>query len=248
MSVARQTDIEPDRALELSGSGITPSVFRRGVNAFLGLLEALTASVCAAVPSVEWQIEVRSRSSLIGASSAQDSDQSKVRGVLELAGGCFGPSSTRSADVARFPEAAKKHVRELAMLSIETGARVGLWIGRERHEVEPRLAKSMQSAPARATILPGAVEGHISALHDRDSIYFELREDIGERSIKCVVQDDLVERCKDLWRERVTVHGIVRYDRDGLPFEVDVRDIVPFPPDTELPSYRDVRGILRKYK
>lgn len=246
--MARQTDIEADLALELIGSGITPTVFRRGVNAFIGLLEALTDSVCVAAPTVEWQIQVRAGSNLIGASSAQNSDQSKVRGVLELAGGCFGPSDTGSADAAKFPEGAKKHVRELAKLSIESSTRVGLWVGEERHEVEPRLAKSMQSAPARATILPGTVEGHISALHDRDRIYFELREDIGERSIKCVVRDDLVERCKDLWRKRVTVHGIVQYDRDGLPLKVDVREIVPFPPDTELPSYRDVRGILRKYK
>lgn len=238
--MARQTDIEADLALELSGSGITPSVFRKGVNAFVGLLEALTDSVCVTVPTVEWQIQVRAGSNLIGASSAQNSDQSKVRAVLELAGGCFGPSGTGSADAAKIPEGAKKHVRELAKLSIKSG--------RERHEVEPRLAKSMQSAPARATVLPGTVEGHISALHDGRTIYFELREPIGEHSIKCVVKDDLVETCRDLWRQRVTVHGIVQYDRDGRPFKVDVREIVPFPPDTELPSYRDVRGILRKYK
>ena len=246
--MARQTDIEADLTLELSGSGITPSAFRRGVNAFVGLLEALTGSVCDAVPSVEWQIQVRAGSNLIGASAAKNSDQSKVRGVLELAGGCFGSSSTGSGVAVAFPEGAKKHVRELAKLSIETGTRVGFWIGQERHEVEPRLAKSMQPAPTRATTLPGTVEGHISALHDRDSIYFELREYFGERSIKCFVKDDLVELCKDLWRKRVTVHGIVQYDRDGLPFDVDVRDIVPFPPDAELPSDLDVRGILRKYK
>lgn len=246
--MARQTDIEADLTLELSGPGITPSAFRRGVNAFVGLLEVLTGSVCVAVPSVEWQIQVRDGSNLIGASAAKNSDQSMVRSVLELAGGCFRPSSTGSAGEVTFPEGAKKHVRELAKLSIETDASVGFWVGQERHEVEPRLVKSMQSAPVRATTLPGTVEGYISALYDRDSIYFELRESVGEHSIKCVVKDDLIEICKDLWRKRVTVHGIVQYDRDGLPSKVDVRDIVPFPPDTELPSYLDVRGILKKYK
>lgn len=246
--MARQSDINADLTLELSGSGITLSAFRRGVNAFVDLLEVLTGSVCVEASSVEWQIQVRAGSNLIGASAAQNSDQSKVRGVLELAGGCFGPSSTGSAGAATFPEGAKKHVRDLAKLSIETGTSVGFWVGQERHEVEPRLAKSMQSAPTRATTLPGTVEGHISALHDRDSIYFELREYVGERSIKCFVKDDLVELCKDLWRKRVTVHGIVQYDRDGLPFDVDVQDIIPFPPDATLPSHLDVRGILRKYE
>ena len=103
-------------------------------------------------------------------------------------------------------------MRELAKLTIETGTRVGFWVGRECHEVEPRLAKSMLSASARTTILPGMFEGRISALHDRDSIYCELRESIGECSINCGVTDDLVETRKKLWRERVTVHGIVQYD------------------------------------
>ena len=138
-------------------------------------------------------------------------------------------------------------MRALAKLTIETGTRVGFWVGQECHEVEPRLAKSMLSAPARTTILPGTFEGRISAPHDCDSIYCELRESIGECSINCVVTHDLVETCKKLWRERVTVHGIVQYDRDGLPSKVDVRDIVPFPSDPEFPSCLDVRGILREY-
>lgn len=127
--MTRQTDIEADLALELSGSGITLPTFRRGVNAFVGLLEVLTGSVCVAVPSVEWQIQVRDGGNLIGASAAKNSAESKVRSVLELAGGCFGPSGTGSTGVVTFPEGAKKHVRELAKLSIETGTRVGFWVG-----------------------------------------------------------------------------------------------------------------------
>lgn len=245
--MARRTDIEADLTLELSGAGITPSAFRRGVNAFIGLLEELTGSVCLASPPVGWEIQVRSGSNLIGALASKNSDQSKVRGVREMAGNCFGSSSIGGADAVPITEEAQEHVRELAKLSIETGTRVGFWVGKERYEVEPRLAKSTQSAPARGTILPGTVEGHISALHDLGDIHFELREYIRERSVKCIVEGDLVEKCKNLWRKRVTVHGIVHYDRAGNASKVDVRDIVPFPPDTELPSYLDVRGILRKY-
>ena len=248
MSVARTSDIEADLTLELSGTEITPSAFRTGVNAFVGLLEALTSSVCVASPSVEWQIQVGTGRNLIGALAVENSDRSKVRGVRELAERCFRPSDMGSADVATCPEGARKHVRQLAKLSIPAGRRIGLWVGKERHEVDPGLAVSMRSTPARGAVLPGTVEGHLSALHDRGSIYFELREYFRERTVKCVVKEDLIEKCKEHWRQRVTVHGTVHYDRDGDPSKVDVRDIVPFPPDADLPSYMDVRGILRKYK
>lgn len=248
MSVARMTDIEADLTLDLRGTDITPSAFRTGVNAFIGLLETLTGSVCIASPPVEWQMQVGIGSNLIGAFATEKSDQSKVRGVRELAKRCFRPYDMGSADGATCPEGARKHVRELVKLSIPAGTRIALWVGKERHEVEPRLAVSMQSTPARGTVLPGTVEGHLSALHDRGSIYFELREYIRESTVKCVVKDDLIEKCKELWRQRVTVHGIVHYDPDGHARKVDVRDIVPFPPDADLPSYKDVRGILSKYK
>lgn len=238
MSVARMTDIEADLTLELSGTEITPSAFRTGVNAFVGLLEALTSSVCVASPSVEWQIQVGTGRNLIGALAVENSDRSKVRGVRELAERCFRPSDMGSADAATCPEGARKHVRELAKLSIPAGKKIGLWVGKERHEVDPGLAVEMRSTPARGAVLPGTVEGHLSALHDRGSIYFELREYFRERTVKCVVKEDLIEKCKEHWRQRVTVHGTVHY----------VRDIVPFPPDADLPSYMDVRGILRKYK
>jgi hypothetical protein len=44
--------------------------------------------------------------------------------------------------------------------------------------------------------------------------------------------------------KRVTVEGIAHYRKDApFPHQIDVLDIVPFPPDSELPRMSDLHGI-----
>ena len=243
------TGIDSDLTLELNGEGITASVFKESVNAFVGLLQALTRSVCEESPPVEWQMRGNAGSSLIGASASRGSDQSQVPAISELAARCLQPRiKDGAAGGPVCPDAAQEYLRKLAKLGAEPETRVRLWVGSTPHEIDSSLVKSLQVAPRKRAGLPGTVEGRLSALYDRGDLYFEVREYIRDRPIKCAIKEDLVDKCKNLWRRRVTVRGIVHYDPEGMPTEVDVRDVEPLPRGSELPSHMDVLGILRKYK
>lgn len=89
--MAASTDIDADLTLELNGEGITPSIFKESVNAFVGLLQELTSSVCGKSPPVRWQMQVRAGGNLIGASALRGSDQSQVPAIRELAARCLQP-------------------------------------------------------------------------------------------------------------------------------------------------------------
>lgn len=243
------TEIDSDLALELNGEGITPSVFKESVNTFVGLLHELTSSVCGESPPVAWQMQVRADSNRIGASASGGTDRSRVPANRELAARCLQPRiEDGTADYMACPAAAREYVRKLAKLRGEPETRVRLWVGSRPHEIDVSLAKSLQAAPRKRVGLPGTVEGRLSGLHDRGEIYIELREYIRDRPIKCFIKGDLVDKCKNLWRRRVTVRGIVHYDSKGTPTKVDARDVEPLPRGDELPSHMDVLGILRKYK
>ena len=248
--MAASTEIDSDLTLELNGEAITPTVFKESVNAFTGLLQALTSAVCGQSPPVEWQMRVGgSGSNLIGASASRGSDRSQVPAIRELAARCLQPRiKGDTAGGPKCPEAAREYVRELAQLRARPGTRVRLWVGSRPHEIHLSLVKSLQAARRKTVGLPGTVEGRLSALHAREDIYFEVRECIRDRPIKCVIKEDLVDKCKSLWSRRVTVRGVVHYDPDGMPTKVDVRDVTPLPRGDELPSHMDVLGILRKYK
>lgn len=247
--MAAQTNIGSDLTLELNGEGITPSVFKDGVNAFVGLLQELTRSVCGELPPVEWRIQVRAGSSLINAAASRGSDQSQVPAIRELAVRCLQPRIKQdTAGDLECLDAARKYVRQLARLRAEPETRVRLWVGSRPHEIDLSLVKSLQAAPRKRVGLPGTVEGHLSALHDGEHPYIEVREYIRNRPIKCFIKGDLVDKCKNLWRRRVTVRGIVHYDSKGMPTKVDVSDVEPLHRGDELPSHMDVLGVLTKYK
>lgn len=247
--VAAPTGIESDLALELNGDGITPSVLNESVNAFVGLLRELTSAVCGDSPPVEWRMQVRVGGNLIGASASRGSDLSQVPAIRELAARCVQPRiKDDSAGDLECPDAAREYVRKLARLRAKPETRFRLWVGSRPHEIDLPLVRSLQAAPRKRVGLPGTVEGRLSALHDCEEIYFEVREYIRDRPIKCVIKGDLVDKCQNLWRRRVTVRGIVHYDAKGIPTKVDVRDVEPLPRGDELPSHMDVLGILRKYK
>ncbi len=247
--MAAPTDIDADLTLELLGEGVAPSVFKDSVNAFVGLLQEMTRSVCGESPPVRWQLQVRPGGNLIGASALRGSDQSQVPAIRELAARCLQPRIKEgTAGDLWCPVAAREYVRKLAKLGGEPETRVRLWIGSSPHEINLSLVQSLQAAPRKRVGLPGTVAGRLSALHDRGDIYMEVREYIRNRPIKCFIGVDLVDKCKDLWRRRVTVRGIVHYDSKGMPTKVDVRDVEAPPRRNELPSHMDVLGILRKYK
>ena len=247
--MAAPTDIDADLTLELHGEGITASVFRDSVNAFVGLLQELTSSVCGESPPVEWQMRVKAGSNLIGASASCRTDQSEVPAIRELAARCLQPGiQDGRADDLGCPAVAREYVRKLAKLRGEPETRVRLWIGSRPHEFNLSLVTSLQAARRKRGGLPGTVEGRLSALHDRGDIYIEVLEYIRNRPIKCFIGVDLVDKCKDLWRRRVTVRGIVHYDSKGMPTKVEVRDVEALPRGDELPSHMDVLGILSKYK
>jgi hypothetical protein len=46
--------------------GITPERFQRGVRAFFGILEEVTQAVCDGRPNVQWRVQVKAASNLIG--------------------------------------------------------------------------------------------------------------------------------------------------------------------------------------
>lgn len=246
--MAGPTDIDADLALELNGEGITPSVFKEGVNSFVGLLGVLTRSVCGKSPPVEWRMQGGTGSNLIGARAEHGSDQSRVLAICELAVDCLRPlGRDGTAEGSLCPDAAQEYVRKLAKLQFAPGTRIRIWIGAEPYEIDLALVKPRQATPHKRVGLPGTVEGRLSALHDRGDIYIEVCEYIRDRPIKCIVGVDLIEKCRELWRRRVTVRGIVYYDSEGIPAKVEASDVVPLTGSGKLPSHMEVLGILRKY-
>jgi len=247
--LARPEDIDTDITLELDGSEITPDKFRKSVNAFVGLLEAITKSVCRDAPLVEWRMRVKAGSNLVGADAAEGANPNHVRRILALTAQGLEQFELEGEVPPIYPDEAIKRIRELSNLTakkIEDDTRVGIWVKKQRREITPAIYAAVRTALRTGFSEYGTVEGRLSVLSERKVVHFVIYERVWDRPVTCTVPDDLLEKVMSFWRKRVAAHGMVHYRPDGVPTRIEAEEIEAFPDDSELPSHDDVLGILRE--
>ena len=93
----------------------------------------------------------------------------------------------------------------------------------------------------------GTVEGALEAVSVHGQFEVRIYEPIWSRAIKCIVNEDFLVVALSLFRRRVEVKGLIRYTKDGLPTSVKVEGIKPLPDPSELPSYKELKGILGEH-
>lgn len=92
---------------------------------------------------------------------------------------------------------------------------------------------------------PGSIRGVLEYLnlHDENRT-FRIYPDIGPSKVNCIFPDELTERAIKAIRSFVEVHGILHQKKVAdFPNEIEVQDIDIFPPDDELPTLSDLRGM-----
>lgn len=91
----------------------------------------------------------------------------------------------------------------------------------------------------------GTVEGILEALNlHAGANRFTIFPVSVERGITCYIPESLHDTAIRAVRHKVAVTGKLKFrPRDMLPSEVDVEDMTTFPPDSELPTFADLRGM-----
>lgn len=246
--MAKAEDIDADLTLELDGSEITPAKFRKGVNAFVGLLESITQAVCKDGPVVEWRMKVKAASNLVGAQAADGANPIHVQKIQSLFATGLAQFEETGEVPPAFSDTAVRHVRDLSAISAsraDDDTRVGIWVRQQRREITPRINATAKASLQTGFDEFGTVEGQLSVVSERGAPHFVIYEPIWDKPVKCLVPDALIAKAMDLWRRRVAAHGLVYYRPDGIPTRIEADEIEVFPSDDDLPSLDDVEGILR---
>ena len=247
--MARPEDIDTAITLELEGSEITPEKFRKGVVAFIGLLEALTKTVCRDAPAVEWRMQVKSGSNLVGAFVADGANAAHVRKILALAALGLDQFEIEGEVPPVYPDNAVRYVRDLSTLAArrpDDDTRVSVWVERKRREITVALSAAAKSALGAGFDEYGTVEGKLSVLSERQGVHFVVYERVWDHPVTCTVAEHLLDTLMALWRKRVAVHGVVHYRPDGMPSRIHAEEVEALPEDDDLPTHEDVLGILRE--
>lgn len=231
--MADPKDIDSAITLELASDKTTADDFRQVVNAFDGLLKAITTEVCDDDSALNWIVRTKSGSILLGVDADSSSNQPEVGKVQQI----IAAALSKEATPAQYAGIASQ-VRALSRV-----ADVHLWVGKKRTAITTDLYDHIKAVLIPSYRFYGTVEGRLSVLDELRRL--TIQEPVWGRKIECSVPDDLLEHMRKLWRKRVTAKGTVHYRSDGFPSRIDAESVEPLPDEKDLPSHMEVQGILR---
>ena len=109
-----------------------------------------------------------------------------------------------------------------------------------------------QEFKARAALYVAPEESCVSAavgmleainIHGAERVFW-LYPEIGPRKVQCIFPEKLLEPAKMALGQRVEVMGVFRYKVNApYPHLAEVNDMTVFPPNDELPTFKDLFGI-----
>jgi hypothetical protein len=240
--------LKGDIAIELDAENVSAADFKSALDAFLKLVRELARQINESTPRDSWLLNVQQGSQVI----SLHADGSKLPPVVAakvysvLFAGLDGLE--HEAKIPEyFTESALEAARELSRVAFgkhDKGTPVRV-LSRDRASIVTRNTFTHVSE-----ILDwkyedvGTVEGTLEVVSAHNGYEFRIFEPIWERAVRCTLDEDLLHSALAAFRKRVEVQGLVRYSRDGLPISVKALKISEFPESKDLPSFRDVMGIL----
>ncbi len=240
-------DIIPsDLTLEI-GDDISPDIFLAAVRAFLAYVKDVSESV-EQDDNIGWRVVVREGSALIGVTPLASAPLSLVKAVYARI--TTGIELVRSGDVenAGLSESALKHLRTLSDLSSADKRKpvpLRVWVERKPVQMNADISKAITEDWRSDYSDFGTVEGRLEAIQDRGTLQILVRDPLFHASMRCYFEEDMLPEALANFRKRVEIAGTIHYRKNGVPISIEAINIEALPEDSELPSAREVLGILR---
>lgn len=247
--MATKGDIDSDLTLEVSGHAVTPDKFLRSIRSFFAILHEVTREVGGKPKAVEWLVSVKEGSNLIQVDPMPGYEPAVISVITDAVAAGISQVEDREARPLHFSEKALRNLRDLSGVvgkTEEDDTYVRVWVRKNAIDVTQKSSAHVSGLLASQHEDYGSIEGRLQTVTERGRLQFIVYERLWDRAIRCFMPDHLTADAMAAFGSRVEVYGLIRYRKDGQPVSIDVDEIDPFPSDTEIPSFRDVHGILRR--
>lgn len=241
--MASASDIDAPLTLELSGDDVTPEIFVRGVRSFFAVLNELTDEID---DTVGWRIQVKEGSNLIGV-YPRGMTTPAVGQIIDSVNSGLAAIEKGEKEPDSFSERALTGARDLAKLALASDGElvVQVWTNKLPHALTAKSITYIDDILGDAFEEHGAIMGRVQTVSERGGARFVIYDALTDLPVRCVLPDDKLEDAMHAFGKRSEIYGMIRYRKDGRPNRIKVEDIAVFPPDEDLPSAKDVRGLLR---
>lgn len=242
-------NIKGDLAIELDADNVAAGDFHAALDAFLSLVRELTREIHSTLPKDCWLLNVQEGSQIVSvrpntarlsAAAAAAITSSLLDGMTSL--------EKEAKPPRHFTEKALESARELSRIAFgrrDQGIPVRVMSKQFAHVVTRNVYNHVSEILDWKYEDLGTVEGTLEVVSAHNGYEIRLYEPVWLQPVRCTFDEDLLEDALRNFKRRVEVSGLIRYTKDGMPVSAKVLRIEPLPDPSQLPSWREVKGILR---
>lgn len=246
--MATEDEIDADLTLELQGGNVTPEKFMKAVKAFFGLVNEVTRELAGPKEFINWTVQVKKASNLVGIMPAHATVSPVVLNNIYAAVHDGLAAIERSAEEPDgLPEPALKYIRDLGSVAgagEDDDTTVRVWAKRLPAPITHKAVAHAGVLLAESYEDFGTIDGRVLVISDEGNLHVFISEPIARRRVRCYFEEEMLPAFIGAFRKRVEVKGRIKYRRNHKPISIFATGIKPFPDN--LPSFREMRGILRE--
>jgi hypothetical protein len=248
--MATKDDIDTDLTLELDGKNVTPEKFLKAVRAFFGLVNEVTRELAGPKEFIHWTVQVKDGSNLVGVMPSHASVSPVVLdNIYALVQESISSIETTAEEPPEgLPEPALRHIRDLGSITgtgEDDDTTVRIWTKRLPAPVTHKAASHVTTLLAESYEDLGTIEGRVQVISEQGALHVFVTEPISGRRVRCLFDEEMLQRFLGAFRKRVEIKGKIKYRRDHKPISIFATNLVEFPESKDLPSFREMRGIFR---
>lgn len=244
--VATDKTVPSDLTLEI-GDNLSPERFLAAVRAFFGYVKEVEAAIASNTDDVKWIVHIKEGSALIGMEPTASANPNTVGMVYARVAEGMKHVAAGDIDGAHLPEPALNHLRILANMTDATRGKplpMRLWVNRKPLDVEPAIAHTINEDWRADYSDYGTIEGKLETIQDHGTLEIRIRDLLYKQPIRCRFPEEMLPAVFENFRKRVEVSGVIHFRKNGAPISIAVDKISRLEDDSDLPTARDVRGIL----
>ena len=244
-------DIESDTTLEIDEDRPTPDQLATVIKAFETLLNGAYEEG-ADGETIQWGVQPKEGSTVLEYIPSCPANPEALA-VLRDGLNHFEVSSEPPPKFTKSMISSLHSISEATKTKKNGGTSVQIWIAKKSIGISESKKANINKALKELKALKetfteyGSVEGRLQILDSHAAYQFALYEPLHNKKIICIADDRVSQDAHGLWNRRVEAEGMIKYSSDGLPSEIRVEKLSALPSSSDLPDYRETRGILKQY-
>lgn len=232
--------------LYLKKSKIASSDLRKAINYFYNFIEEITNSITVKKSVIKWEVEVKEGSArFISEPEAQEIEYyDRIPYIYAALHDGFTSLTTEARRPAGYTDYALETLKEFILLK-NNGLDCEVKIDNQVLPTDGNIIININEILGYKEEAFGSIEGRLDTITARQGLKVILYESLTNRAIRCYIEEKMLGNAFDIFRKKVYVFGVLRYNVKGEAISIQVKQIEPFRDPNSIPTFRDMYGFLK---